>query len=244
MIQRLFATGIIAGLIAGLAITGFQRLYVQPLIVAAELFERQAQKANPQPDTHKAPLVKDHHDKGVAPGEGGMRIIYTLLANLIMAVGYGLLLAAGLTLKGDAVGVQRGAIWGMAGFAAFTLIPAIGLPPEVPGLAAADLLARQAWWWFAAAASVVALGMIAFGPNAGWKLLGLAVIALPFVIGAPQPVPGANAASNLPPDLAARFVTATLGAGLVFWALLGGIAGFVFDRFKLPAAAGEPATGT
>lgn len=34
----------------------------------------------------------------------------------------------------------------MAGFAAFTVAPALGLPPELPGMMAADLGPRQARW--------------------------------------------------------------------------------------------------
>jgi adenosylcobinamide kinase/adenosylcobinamide-phosphate guanylyltransferase len=47
--------------------------------------------------------------------------------------------------------------WGLAGFAVFTLAPGLGLPPELPAMPAADLLARQVWWIGTAAATAIGL---------------------------------------------------------------------------------------
>src|SRR3974390_3265881 len=41
---------------------------------------------------------------------------------------------------------HEGLMWGLAGFAVFTLAPGLGLPPELPGVPAAPLLSRQLWW--------------------------------------------------------------------------------------------------
>ena len=41
---------------------------------------------------------------------------------------------------------RNGLLWGLAGFLAVNLAPAAGLSPELPGMPAGDLLARQVWW--------------------------------------------------------------------------------------------------
>ena len=67
------------------------------------------------------------------PENGFERSAYTLAADLLTGIGFALLLAAGLTLRGGDAGWHDGLFWGLAGFAAFTLAPGMGLPPELPG---------------------------------------------------------------------------------------------------------------
>jgi predicted cobalt transporter CbtA len=45
--------------------------------------------------------------------------------------------------SGHDLDARRGLLWGLGGFAALHLAPAVGLPPELPGMASADLAARQ-----------------------------------------------------------------------------------------------------
>ena len=47
-------------------------------------------------------------------------------------------------------------MWGLAGFAVFTIAPGLGLPPELPGVPAAPLLSRQIWWVTAVLATAAA----------------------------------------------------------------------------------------
>ena len=68
------------------------------------------------------------------------------LANLVTAIGFGLLLVAASEFAGGIAGWRQGLLWGLAGFAAFTLAPGLGLPPELPAMPAAELVPRQAWW--------------------------------------------------------------------------------------------------
>ncbi len=53
---------------------------------------------------------------------------------------------------------------------------------------AADLMDRQIWWIATAAATAGGLALIAFKGTAVWSMLGVALIAAPHIIGAPQPV--------------------------------------------------------
>ena len=66
--------------------------------------------------------------------------------------------------------------WGLAGFAAFTLAPNLGLPPELPAMPAADLLARQAWWIGTVVATAAGLALIVFGRSPWFAVLGIALL--------------------------------------------------------------------
>jgi predicted cobalt transporter CbtA len=58
--------------------------------------------------------------------------------------------------------------------------------------------------------------------------LGVALIVLPHVAGAPQP----QAHGGLAPDSLVRdFVVAAIVTSLLFWLVLGGAAGFFYGRF-------------
>ncbi len=207
MFLRLLLTALVAGLIGGIAVSFLQALGTTPLILAAETFEAGAQ----------------------AGGNGWERVSFTLLANVLMAVGFAALLASAFTVLPGRVSLAGSVGWGLAGFAAFGFIPSIGLPPELPGMVAADLAARQLWWWSSAIASCIGLALLAFAPGAGAKALGAVAIALPFIVGAPHPVTGVGSA---PPELAARFVAVSLATGLAFWLILAVSAAWCFARFE------------
>ena len=124
-------------------------------------------------------------------------------------------------------------MWGMAGFATFTIAPALGLPPEVPGAMAAEIGARQIWWLSTAAATGVGLWCLVLGGQMWLRALGVVLIVLPHIIGAPQP---GEIGGAVPPELAGHFVAASLVTAFVFWAVLGWLAGRFYDRFT-----GDPA---
>jgi len=65
-----------------------------------------------------------------------------------------------------------------AGFVAFSLAPAAGLPLGLPGMAAAALEARQIWWVCTVAATAAGLALLAF-PPAWWPALPLSRLFWP-----------------------------------------------------------------
>ena len=143
-----------------------------------------------------------------------------------MAVGFALMLAGLYTLRAPGR-TWQGLLWGLGGFAVFNLAPSLGLPPEVPGTAAADLLLRQYWWIGTALATAVGLGLIAFGRNWALRILGLALLLVPHLIGAPQP----EVHESLAPEaLAQEFVYASLLTNALFWAALGLASAWFFSR--------------
>lgn len=232
MIKRIAQTAGFAGLIAALVLTVVQLLWVSPLILKAETYEKSEPAAalvEEHAHEHADGAATGHHHDAEAwePEDGWQRILSTTGGNLVVAVGFALMLAGLFTLR-EPGRTSEGLLWGLAGFAVFTLAPSLGLPPEVPGTAAADLGLRQTWWIGTAAATAAGLALLVFGRNWALKVVGIALLVVPHVIGAPQP----EVHSSLAPEsLAHEFIIASLVTNAVFWAALGLVAAWLFRRF-------------
>lgn len=175
------------------------------------------------------------HDHGAGvwePRDGFERNAYTAAANILTAIGFALLLAGFFAVRSGATGASvswhEGLLWGLAGFAVFTLAPGLGLPPELPGVPVAPLLSRQIWWLAAVLATAGGLALIAFRRSVPAAIAGVILLTLPHLIGAPEL---ANIETNVPSSLTHQFVTAVTVTSLVFWTLLGGLTSAVLARF-------------
>ncbi|MCJ1881464.1 MULTISPECIES: CbtA family protein [Pseudomonas] len=235
MIKRIAQTAGFAGLIAALVLTVAQLLWVSPLILKAETYEKAEPAAALVEENHEhahehaagAVAAHEHDAQAWEPEDGWQRILSTTGGNLVVAVGFALMLAGLFTLRAPGK-TSEGLLWGLAGFAVFTLAPSLGLPPEVPGTAAADLTLRQTWWIGTAAASAGGLALLVFGRNWALRGIGIALLVVPHVIGAPQP----EVHSSLAPEsIAHEFIVASLITNAVFWAALGLGAAWLFRRF-------------
>ena len=225
MLRRILLVAVIAGAVAGLVATVLQGARIWPLIAAAEQFEQAAAPAHQHGDGAAA------HEHDWQPADGAERIAYTVLFNILAGFGFALLLNGALVLRqavlrGATPHVATGAMWGLAGFACFALAPAFGLPPELPGMEVADLLDRQLWWAATAAASAGGLALIVFAPSVIWKALGIVFLIVPHIVGAPH----THETGNVPGELAAQFVGASLVAAAVFWIVLGAVSGWLHRR--------------
>ena len=233
MFRRLLLTALAAGIISGLVISVIQHFTTTPIIMQAESFEQshgdhshQTDDASKGADAH----AEHHHDGSAwAPADGVERLFFTSLTNLIAGVAFGLLLAACFAVYGRELDGRQGVLWGLGGFAVFALAPGLGLPPEVPGSMAAALADRQGWWLFAALATAIGLALTVFGRKTILVVIGIAVIAAPHVIGAPQPDKVGGA---VPPEVAAHFVAASLVTSAIFWTVLGWTSGTVYRRLS------------
>jgi cobalt transporter subunit CbtA len=105
----------------------------------------------------------------------------------------------------------------LSGFAAFVLSPSLGLPPELPGMQAAELSDRQMWWVMTAAATVAGLFLSSGVKSWLGRLAGLALMVAPHLLGAPQPPASVPV---IPPDLAALYSARALGLSLIGWLAL------------------------
>lgn len=237
LFQRLFFAVLLAGLISGAAMAALQQWRVVPLILAAEAYEG---VEAPAAHTHETGTPEhDHSDAEWAPADGFERAAYTIATGIFAALGFAFVLSAASVLSGIEVTTRNGVLWGLAGFAIFQLAPAFGLPPELPGMPAADVVARQVWWWGTAAATATAIYGIAKFHNVAAVAIGIVLIVVPHIIGAPQP---ADDASAVPAPLAAAFAANTLAVGLAFWLMLGSLYGYLVERFAQRATATAPVT--
>jgi cobalt transporter subunit CbtA len=228
MTGRILSGALIAGLAAGFLAAILTLWTLSPLILEAESFEGGHLHTHEDGTAH-------HHAAPEAPA-GLSRAMGTVAMTLVAYAGFALVLGAGLALAARAglrVDARTGLLWGLAGFAALHLAPAAGLPPELPGLASADLAARQAWWVLCAAATAGGIAALAFGRGTAWIALGLALLLLPHALGAPQP-PSHD--GTVPPGLAAAFATRSLVVAALSWAALGTLAGLLAGRPALRPA--------
>ena len=238
MLKRIAQTAGFAGLLAAIVLTVLQSLWVTPLILQAEGYETHApQRAQEHAHEHAADsaahdhapttTAEHHHDtQAWSPADGWQRSLATGLSNLLVAVGFALMLAGLFTLRAPQHSWQ-GLFWGLAGFATFSLAPAAGLPPELPGTAAAELGLRQ-WWWIAiVSATAVGLGLLAFGTHWSLRIGGVLLLAIPHLFGAPQPEVHASLA---PAAMGEAFIRAALLSNALFWMALGLAAAWLFRR--------------
>jgi len=234
LFRAMVLSAMVVGFIAGAAITVVQFFTTVPLILSAEVYERDDTEAaaKPDPAAHEH-AANDHaeHEHGSAawePKEGLQRNSLTAAANILTAIGFALLLAGIYALRGHPVAWHEGLLWGLAGFAVFTVAPGLGLPPELPGVPAAPLEARQVWWVATAAATASGLGLLVLRRAVWAAVLGFGLIALPHVIGAPQP---AEIHTDVPAALSQQFVVAVTLTSLLFWLLLGSLTSIAYRRF-------------
>lgn len=228
----------LAGLIVGVVISVVQFFGTVPLIQQSEVYERKAQAPVQPAAPQAAAAAHDHdkthsHDSEWEPEAGFQRNAFTVAANVLTAIGFALLLTGVYAIRGRPVMWREGLLWGLAGFAVFTAAPGLGLPPELPGLPVADLTARQTWWIGTAAATAGGFWLLAFRPTAWAALVGLGLIALPHLIGAPV---APESHSEVPAVLSHRFIVVVTLTSLLFWALLGVCTSIAFGRISHPAS--------
>jgi cobalt transporter subunit CbtA len=232
MLMRMLAGGLIAGFAAGLFATVLHFAFVQEIILHAELYESGELVHFGEPMDHGGEAGHDDHGGHGDAGEGSAftRNLLTVLFTGLIYAGYGLVLVAGYQvagLFGRTITPQEGVLWGIAGFAAFQLSPAMGLAPELPGAIGADITLRQYWWLGTVVATAGGLALIAYGRGVLTVIAGATLVALPHAIGAPVLDEFFGYA---PPELAAEFSARVLGVALAVWALLG----WLTARFAAP----------
>ncbi|MGY3259325.1 CbtA family protein [Pseudomonas chlororaphis] len=227
MIKRIAQTAGFTGLLAALLLTLLQSFWVAPLILEAETYEKAPAAQHEAVHEHAAGTVAHSHDaEAWEPEDGWQRVLSTTGGNLVVAVGFALMLAGLYTLRAPNR-TSQGLLWGLAGYATFCLAPTLGLPPELPGTAAADLAQRQIWWVGTAASTAVGIALIVFARNWLLKALGVAILAVPHLIGAPQPQVHSMLA---PEELEAQFKIASQLTNAAFWLALGLISAWLFRR--------------
>jgi cobalt transporter subunit CbtA len=241
MIQKMLASALIAGCAAGLLAAVLHFAFVQKYILLGEAYETGDAvhfAAAPDGHTHASEAAHDHgtHDHGEPTTFS--RNLWTVLFTVLIYAAYAMILIAGFGLAhsfGISIGAVQGLLWGIGGFVAFQLAPALGTPPELPGTPAPDLGDRQMWWWFTVASTATGLALLAYGRKLAFVALAVVLLAAPHVIGAPS-LEGFGGVA--PPEVAAFFAARVLGVGMAVWAFMGWVAGIVWERDRLTGPIG------
>lgn len=253
LFRRLFLCALLVGLCAGLFHSAVQRFQVVPLIAAAEGFESALAPEPAVPHAHEAGAAAGAHNHPAwEPQDGFERTFWTVVANVLGATGFALVLIPAVAWwdrqrGGSAASWRTGLVWGAAGWLCFFVWPALGLRPELPGELSAALHARQAWWLLAVACAAAGLGLLAVAKGR-WRWLGVLFLGLPFLVGAPHAdAPAfaryaADAAAQME-QLKAQFLIATALASALHWLVLGAAAGLVTARWLRPLLAAPSGAG-
>lgn len=245
MLKKLIVSALASGFGAGIIVALLQITLLSPLIIEAEEYE----------SGHKfhfagVPEAPGHHESGLDAqgGEQGhdhmhahgntkeesafARSARTALSTTLTSLGYAFVLVAGFGVaarRGVELTARSGMVWGVGAFCAVVLAPSLGLPPELPGSAGAPLAARQLWWVGTVLASGAGIIAIAFGKNWAVWGVGIVLLALPHMIGAPMPEAYGGV---VPPEMQGEFVGRSIGVSAIGWVLLGLIGGYAWARQK------------
>ena len=228
MCSRIIVSSLFAGALGGIIAASLQWYFVQPVLLHSELYETgilthfDGSSNSAHPDLEYIQPIRD-----------GLSLIFSML----VYTGYALILIAAMLLRGQKsetnITFHQGIIWGVSGFFVVHLAPAISLPPEVPGVAAAELQLRQIWWFATTLLSSGGLWIIAFTEKGSRFIIGAALILAPHIIGAPEPDIFTGPA---PTEIGALFASRALGIGLISWAMLGGLSAFFLKKETMRAA--------
>ena len=222
MIFRIFSSALIAGALAGILAGLVQYVFVQPVLLHAELYE-------------SGELVHFGQNSGVSahqpiPLFSFSRDVLSLLFSSLLFAGYALLLLPLMIFAEDRYGLEIttrfGLLWGMAGFIVLNLAQGFSMAPEVPGVAAAEVSERQVWWAVTVAFTALAVWLIAFHRKPYFVGLAAVLIAAPHLYGAPEPDVFLG---SVPPEIAAKFAARALGASMVGWIILGTLTAYFWE---------------
>lgn len=243
--RRIILSALLVGALAGVMATAVQLWQTVPIIQSAEVFEGvSAPAASVHDHAAQNQGAHAHPADAWAPADGLERSGFTLASNILTAIGFALvvLVAMVLSLPSDnskKLGWLHGLLWAAAGYVTFFVAPALGLPPEVPGSAAAPLEERQIWWISTVVCTAAGLGILAFGKSP-WRWAGLALLIVPHVLGAPHLHGGlfadkpAEVAVQLE-SLTQQFISATAIANAALWLTLGLASVWTVRRFVSPS---------
>ena len=259
LLRRLIWLALVAAVLVGTVHWLLVQWQAVPIIFAAEAMEdRKVSAALDVPSGHEhdhqhgsAAGGHSHEHEAWKPADGFERSAWTWVASVLLQFGLALGLLVALAFASQrqsaaAAPMRTSLVLAATGFFCLFAWPALGLPPEIPGMDAARLGSRQVWWALAAgcAGSAVASAVLL---RASWRwALAVALLAVPFVVGAPHFAsdPSASfdsvAATQLR-QLADRFVWVTVGTSLIQWVLLGLTCGVLAQRWLVPVIVEPPA---
>ncbi len=222
MLRMILISAFIVGAISGVFLTALQQYNVTPLILEAESYESSANG-----HAHEHGTSAHSHSNQQVDDDTTQRLYLSLLSNIFAAIGFALITVAAITFSNQA-GWKKGLLWGAAGFIVFYIAPSLGLPPKLPGTSGAPLLYQQLWWGATASATAAAIAMLVFSSKLSFKGVGLLLLIIPHLVGAPVPE---QFVSSAPDSLLQQFVIASGLTNAFFWLILGTLSGYFLYKF-------------
>ncbi len=217
--KNLVLSAFAVAMLAAISLSIYQEYFITPIILAAETYEVGT------PDI--IPIVW-------SPDDGAERTSFSLMANVLICFAYALILSSLMALK-NVASVEKGLFWGGCAYLAVFVAPALGLPPEIPGMEAAQIEHRQAWWIMTVIGTIIGLWLLFFNTKI-FKGLGLILLLIPHILGAPTAEIHGFANSN--PEaiktltiLWEEFILQTSIANALLWLIIGAGTGFLNRKF-------------
>ncbi len=224
--KNILLCSFITALFASFLFSLYLEFNVTPIILAAETYEI----SETSPGTVSS----------WTPEDGPERSLLTFSANFLTAFAYALLLFSAITFR-NTIFPAQGLLWGIAGYLSFFVAPALGLPPEIPGMEAAQLAHRQVWWLYTVFVTMTGLWLLVFGKP--WKkAVSVVLLISPHLFGAPQPTihgfshPDTLAVEKLT-ELWHQFIIQTSIANALLWLIMGLASAILAARFIIPSDA-------
>lgn len=233
MLIRLLRMAIVAGMLSGVLLTVGETVFLEPVILNAEKYEK---AADDEPNAAQtigiagslvsSTSVIPNPEPEWAPETGWERNFYTGVFNVASAFAASLIMGAALNIMRN-IRWWHGLFWGLGGFVAFFAAPGIIYPPSLPGAAEAHLVVRQLWWVATIESTLFGLAFLVFARQYAYRIMGFVLLFAPHIVGGP---PGTVV--NLAPEaLSIQFIWVSISLNVLFWLILGLITTTFFCRF-------------
>lgn len=220
--RNLVLSAFTIAIIAGLIFSAYQALFITPIIIDSEIYEV------------LEPAIPGQVEAW-SPEGGVERHSWSFVTNFLLCFAYALILLSMMATK-TSVNAVKGFFWGGAAYLTVFVAPALGLPPEIPGMEAAYLEGRQTWWWLTIILTAISLWLIAFQSLLN-KGVGLVLIIIPHIIGAPHQSEFHGFVNTDPKAIEALtllwhdFIFQTGIANALLWVVIGGLSGYFVEKF-------------
>lgn len=241
--RNIVFSAVVVGIIVGTLYGLFQQFHINPILYAAEAYEVGSAEVPAHTHNHSNDNAEAAHSHGTgwSPEDGFERVTSTLVANILMAITFSILMISVMSLHNlksnkPHLNWKTGVLWGVGLMLSLFVAPSLlGLHPEIPGTVSESLGQRQVWWVFSTVATAFGLLLLYYGSIAV-KIAGGVLLALPQILGAAMPETHgyANtdpAAIEVLNQLSSQFVTMTTTGMTIFCLLIGALCGFASTRF-------------
>ncbi len=221
--RNLVLSAFFIAIISGVLYSLYQAFFITPIIIGSELYEMI------EPNMHRA--------LPWSPEDGIERHSWSFAANFLVCFAYAIILLSVMSMT-NTMNTLQGLFWGGAAFFSIFAAPALGLPPEIPGMEAAQLENRQIWWIFTVTITAFSFWLISYRGYV-LKIVGMVLLAMPHLLGAPAPKNHGFMHTDPEARLALvqlwyDFIIQTSISNALLWVVIGGLSGYLVKNYIYP----------